>query len=390
MAFGLRDLFHADSPNAVASRRCFGVIQVVLLVLMVGIVWNSFAHPVAGESSQVTALSGLKSAVFAGLMALLIFLRIRGVPPPRSFTLPGIYPRRHSTGPWWGLALILVVSLDLMTHMPNLNQTVTVRAYEPNAVKLTPLPKLGEARLWPQEEAYERSVYVPESDPFHYVGRMRLGLLYNCNLLDDLPKLDGFFPLFIQESSLLEMLVRRYSPPGLMDFLSITHTNAPGKITDWLHRTTAQPWVTAGPKPVFYDPAQTVAALTNAVFNPAETVYLPLEIQSLVTATNAAKIRIRQSKFTAHQVELEVEAQDPGWVVVAQSYYHPWQVYIEGRKGTLWRANYGCQAFEVPAGHSRVTLRYEDSLFNLGAALSGLTFLVCLGWAIGSGRRPAF
>ena len=78
---------------------------------------------------------------------------------------------------------------------------------------------------------------------------------------------------------------------------------------------------------------------------------------------------------------MEVIAEAPAMVVVAQAYYHPWQAYVDGKRTRLWRANYAYQAVEVPAGTHQVTLVYEDRMFFWGSALSLVALLGCVvGW----------
>jgi uncharacterized membrane protein YfhO len=66
-------------------------------------------------------------------------------------------------------------------------------------------------------------------------------------------------------------------------------------------------------------------------------------------------------------------------VVIAQAYYPAWKAYVDGQPARIWRANYAFQAVEVPAGQHQVLLRYEDKRLLMGAALSSLGLLVCLG-----------
>ena len=99
-------------------------------------------------------------------------------------------------------------------------------------------------------------------------------------------------------------------------------------------------------------------------------VFLPPEAKSLVTATNQTAARVLSSQFKAQRVDIEVEAIEPSLVVVAQTYYHNWRVYVDDQPTHLLRANYAFQAFQVPAGRHHVRLAYEDLAFQFGAAVS--------------------
>jgi uncharacterized membrane protein YfhO len=78
------------------------------------------------------------------------------------------------------------------------------------------------------------------------------------------------------------------------------------------------------------------------------------------------------------QIEAKVEAAAPTLLVAAQTYYHPWQAYVDGKPTPLWPANYAFQAFEIPAGSHRIKLVYEDRQFYLGAIISLTTLAGCL------------
>jgi uncharacterized membrane protein YfhO len=67
----------------------------------------------------------------------------------------------------------------------------------------------------------------------------------------------------------------------------------------------------------------------------------------------------------------------PTLVVLAQSYYHPWQATVNGQPANLLRANHAFQAVPVPAGRSTVRLDYVDRRFQLGLALSALGLVAC-------------
>ncbi len=82
-------------------------------------------------------------------------------------------------------------------------------------------------------------------------------------------------------------------------------------------------------------------------------------------------------RLSAQRLEFETEATAQAMVTVAQTFYHPWRAYVDGRETPLWPANYAFQALEVPAGRHRVSVVYEDKAFLLGAVLSAVCLLGC-------------
>jgi uncharacterized membrane protein YfhO len=138
------------------------------------------------------------------------------------------------------------------------------------------------------------------------------------------------------------------------------------------------PMVTAGQQPKFASEEETMAALGSSDFNPRTTVYLPREAANLVTATNTASAKVELKGYSPQSLAISVESPQPAMVVVAQTYYHPWHAYVDGRGMTLWRANHAFQALEVPAGKHEVKLVYEDRPFRVGAMISLVSLAVCV------------
>jgi hypothetical protein len=282
--------------------------------------------------------------------------------------------------------LLLLVWLDCVSHAPRQNPTVEPSVYGRLAPldQLTPRPLFGDSRAMPSLEA-NRVFYNlgPTNLVEGYLGR-RLGLDRNCNLLDDIPKVDGFYSLYLAEEKDVE--VRLYGAddrprPELADFLGVSQVSAKGNIVNWEARTNYLPLVTAGQAPVFADAKTTLAALSSGHFVPREIVYLPPTAKTNILVKNRSRADIISQRASAHQIEVVVEAPAPAMVVVAQAYYHPWRAYVDGRPASLWRANHAFQALEVPAGRSRVKLVYEDRLFFWGTIISIVAFMGCAaGW----------
>jgi uncharacterized membrane protein YfhO len=77
-----------------------------------------------------------------------------------------------------------------------------------------------------------------------------------------------------------------------------------------------------------------------------------------------------------------VQAAEPTLVVLAQSYYHAWQAFVDGRRAPLLHANYAFQAVPVPAGSHSVEWVYQDWAFRIGGVVSAVALLLCARWAL--------
>jgi hypothetical protein len=360
-------------------RRMVGAIGAVLVVGMGGIVWYARQAPLAGTSWEVVWQSGLSRAVLlAAVLALVAAL-------PRM-----IAPGRRSAAK---VGILVLVWLDLATHSPNLQPVVNAGVFAPGLMEqyLQPLPKLGESRAMLSAEANYQFYGMMISDPGRDFLSHRAGLYSNCNLLDNVPKVDAFNSLYPRE--IWETLAPAYIatngyPARLADFMGVVQVTAPGELFKWQARTSHAPIITAGQQPVFAAAETTLRDIYRPEFDGRHTVYLPLEAMGRLKAVSAPGTTVSVKEFRAHRVEAEVVAPTAAMVVVAQSYYHWWRATVNGTAVPLWRANHGFQALEVPAGRSLVTLTYEDRSFRTGAVVSAIGWLACfVGWL--SGRRRA-
>lgn len=369
-AFAVARLDAGDRDPAL-TRRLLG-IGVGLVIATGAIVLAAHLHPYPREAFAAVWQSGVSRVVLLGLILGLVAALARGGPWRNQ-----LVPR---------LALVGLVGFDLLTHAPQLNPTVTPTAYEPGLTRTgmpDQLPENARAfRTRATHDALARSMLTNTLSD--YTGR-RLALYGDCNLLDRIPSVDGFFSLYLPPQrelwAKLFYAPTNQFPSGLADFMGVTYVSDPAQMLDWRRRPTALPRLTGGQLPVFESPEKTYQRLGEPTFDPLQTVYLPIEARSAVTVTNGTAVRFVRARFEWQRIDTEIEAAAPSIVVVSQSAYPAWRAYVDGRRVPLWTANYAFQAIQVPAGISHVEWVYEDSRFRWGAIISAVTLLgVCVGW----------
>jgi hypothetical protein len=275
---------------------------------------------------------------------------------------------------WLQVLVLLFIWLDLDRLEPQ-PATVNSAVLHPGMSRSLPAPQFGSSRAIIPPDVLSTLTFAVQSDPAQNFLSHRFALFSDCNLLDDIPKCDGLFPLDLGEHALL------YGNLGapMQDFLDASETLiVRSNILDWATRSTFMPLLTGGQKPVFADDAATLSALASTNFNPRAQVYLPSEARGAVTVTNTAAVEISAERFSAGEIDTDVEASAPTVLVAAQSYYHPWHAYVDGENVPLFRANYAFQAVAIPQGKHKVRLVYQDRAFEIGAAISVVTWLACL------------
>jgi hypothetical protein len=353
----------------------------LLLLLMAGIVWFAGANPMPRDVPGATLKSALsRAAMLVGTVVLLGCLAVaRGV-------AGGVLLR---------LGLLVLIWFDLRTHAPPIMPTIPAGTYDRGLVQreapLRPFPAHGHGRLMAQPQVdfdfYKSLMHDQHQEYLVY----RAAYFSNCNLLEDVAKVNGFYSLYLQR---YEQVFDRIYWQGLegarlKDFMGVMQYTDPADKLGWKPRAAYLPLLTGGQRPEFATPAATLAGMLQENFNPTQIVYLPLETRGIVGPATNSGIRIISQRIESHRIEAEVEADKAGLLVLAQCFYPAWKAHVNGRPAPLLPANHAFQAVVVPAGSSRVTVAYVDKRFLAGGGVSLIALSLCLIWMRRMGGRAA-
>ncbi len=350
-------------------RRCLLALGFTLLVAVGALAWcgKQFPlYPLTPAEQAALLNNALLRAVFLGLMLVASWFVCSHLPPRRA---------------WLAGALLLGCAwLDGLTHMPVLPARVTRELLQSGVTDLSPTPRVGESRALVRTAANRALVQTVLPDPSRDYLIPRLALFANCNLVEGVPKVDGFFALYPREQRAVRLLFGPDEiPEPLADFVGVAMVTKPGSLFAWEARPSRLPLATAGMRPVFRSDGEVLAALTN--FNPRAEVFLPSEARALVPFTNGCVAEAKVQRWTANQVEVDVRAEAPALLVLAQTDYPIWRATVDGLPTPILRANHCFQAIVVPAGTTRVKLEVVDRTFQLGLVVTlGTLLLAGLLW----------
>ncbi len=332
------------------------------------------------ERAAASAKSGRRLLIWPGVAAVALVLGLawwqwryapadadRGTVLRNSLTRAGCFiaiaaawfwacrPSAPTSRRWWQGLLLLLVWLDLFGQMP-LPQTVRRAVYQPGLARRSPPPQWGQARAQvpsaTQDWFYHASLANVTDD---YLAR-RFALNADCNLLDDVPKTDGFFPLYLSNYAVLLFNFYRDNLPAepLRDFLGVSQTlMLESNRYDWTPRATAMPLLTAGQQPRFADGLDELQMLTNANFQPRREVYLPTEAKPFITATHEVTAELSGVSYAAERIGARISAAGPTLVVVAQTYYPCWRAYVDGRRRASGPPITHFRRWKFPPAHTR-------------------------------------
>lgn len=328
-----------------------------------------------GESAVIWK-NGLARAGFLALVGFALLARPRG-----ETGTPGL---------WWRLAVLLGLGVDALTHAPRQNPAVPVEVFARDVPQRqwTPPTDGARAMMHPKTKAYLD--YAANPDLVLFSLGQRRALVPNWNLLENIPVVGGFYALYPREQKQVLDLFRpgQPFPEGLADFLAVTRISSGRELFGWEPRERARPPVSAGQQPVFLSEPDTLRALAAPEFDPARTVLLPEAARPVLGDVSSGRARVVSTTPPGPRMRIEVEAEAPSVMTVAQTHYHWWRATVNGVPTLLWRANHAFQAVVVPAGRSVVELAYHDRGFVVGAVVTGLTLLGCAAWGW-AGRRRA-
>src|SRR5213075_1020615 len=189
--------------------------------------------------------------------------------------------RSASSGPSRLLPLLLVAVVfgDLFLANQHVNPVVQSELLMGNVAVLEPRPSLERGRALVTDTAQTQLDNFIFTAPEAAVQIPRQALLLNDNLLESVPKLDGFFSLYLPRVAAIVVRLSKQtnsSAAGLLDFLGVSHVNRPDKPWEWSARTNPMPLVALVPQCVFLDGTVTLNTLFSGEFNPRTQVFLPL------------------------------------------------------------------------------------------------------------------
>jgi len=346
-------------------------VAALLFFLIAAVVACDWRSPIPADVWRATWHSGLSRTGF-----LCLILAILGL----------VFAPRCRRNRALGGVLLVVFWLDLLTHTPNQNPSADPSIYAAGRVraqqKSDPPPRLGCGRVMVSPEALEYLKSNPMPNPGETYMQNRAALRVDCNLLDNVPQIDGFFSLIPREIGRVTALPYDQPSrpfPALLDFMGVTQATAPGSTTNWVPRPTAMPLITTGQQPLFADDSTALEDLSHTDLDPRHTVLLPIEARGAISACAQPTARVFDATFSNHRISFGAVAPAPSIVVVSQTWYPAWKARIDGIPAKVWRANYAFQALEVPAGRHRIELAYEDRMLQMGAVLSACGLLICGG-----------
>jgi hypothetical protein len=271
-------------------------------------------------------------------------------------------------------ALLLVATLDGLTHAPWHNPTTPSWVYAGTIAEMEIKPKLGTSRALISPEAAFKLDHLKFENSAEDVLALRIALFANINLLDGIPKADGFYAIYPGRIFEFQKTLYRNtnSPPGVLDFLGASQISVPGSWSKWQTRATTLPLITS---PVLVRPAERpLEEVLKASFDPRSEAIVPSGLN--IRTGQLARAEISAVDWKPERISFTAVASGPSLVVVAQTHFHAWKAFVSERPVEIVPVNHAFQGIFLPEGSHSVRLEYHDSAFRIGGIISGVFSLL--------------
>lgn len=122
-------------------------------------------------------------------------------------------------------------------------------------------------------------------------------------------------------------------------------------------------------------PEEALAMVMSANYEAEQVLILEGKIQA---NCDTGQARLYNLESRSNRMRLNLTAESPGYVFIAQSYYPGWQAWVDGERVDLLRADYLFNAVQLSAGEHQLELVYRPTSVYIGASISLLAILFWL------------
>jgi len=120
--------------------------------------------------------------------------------------------------------------------------------------------------------------------------------------------------------------------------------------------------------------AKTLRMMASDHFDPLRQVILTESPAQQSTQIGSGQTKI--VRYANSDVRINASLQAPGVLVLADSYYPGWKVFIDGQPGKILQANHFFRGVELTAGDHIVEFKYEPASFKIGSMISLSTLVL--------------
>ncbi len=286
----------------------------------------------------------------------------------------------------WRWPALAFIALDLGLAAVRLNPTTG-----PSLYRLQPAFSPGEGRIFQfADDEYQ----VKFSEFFRFKSfddidpqSLRNSLLPNLSALNGTASANNFDPL--RPERYVRYLEAMESSPRLLDLADVQAIVKPDGVVLPRAEDTARLRVVYNARTVA-DGAAALAAITKPAFDPDTEVILEPTSGFIVgqasslsgKASWTLRVALRFPEVLVvdpNRFVATVTLEQDGYVVLSDTYYPGWRVFVDGKPQPLLRANYLFRAVAAPAGQHEVVFEYAPLSVTAGLIVSVIAIMLWIG-----------
>ena len=323
---------------------------------------------------QATALAGLWG-ICAGFLSLYI-------------------PEQESKKKYWSWIVVLVVSLDLLITGWGLNPGINAGIYGKLAPGLDEVNSLRNGqRVYldaKSEDTLKFSQFFQFNDFTQPIdeGKLLAVMLPDSNVLMNISSVNNFDPILPgRYAQWMDYLSNQADPKtrdfmlALMDVGLVESADAsfPEGIAFRAVNAQRLRWSNCIIAGFNEEDAwnKTLALGESPGVDPNAIILEGLPQMETTTCIPAIPAVSKVMLETADKMDITVESQADGWLMISTTWYPGWKAYVDGKEMPVSRADYLFMAVNVPEGQHQISLVYQPESFSVGGILS-LTGLILI------------
>lgn len=142
---------------------------------------------------------------------------------------------------------------------------------------------------------------------------------------------------------------------------------------------------------VVSDPAEMLRRVSERNFDPRAEVLLEEDLGIEAAGGGSGTDQVKIVSYLPKKVVIDVSAREDGVLVLLDSYYPGWNVYVDGAKARVLKADYLFRAVLLKKGDHSVIMKFEPGwlkkYYMVAAAVSAGVIFISVVWVVGSRRR---
>jgi hypothetical protein len=137
---------------------------------------------------------------------------------------------------------------------------------------------------------------------------------------------------------------------------------------------------------------EALAFMKSDAFDPEREVLLEENRRQRPIVPSKAGPMLASGSVTAYDhesIRIQTASDQPGYLVLSEIFYPGWQATVDGKKTEVIRGNYLLRVIPLDKGRHDVHLYFVSWPFRIGAGISLLTLIACLGFVARKADRKA-